>query len=276
MLFAQPQVDYLGHIISGEGVSTDPAKIHTMLKWPRQISIKELRGFLGLIGYYRRFIPLTSLLKKGNFAWTEVISKPLTSLLKKGNFAWTAEATTAFERLKNTMVKAPVLVLPDFSKPFTVEVDASGLGIGAILIQDHHPMAYLSQALNPKDQGLSTYEKELLALLLVVDKWRHYLQQNFFTVKTDHFSLKFLKDQRISTMLQHKGLTKLLGLNFDIQYRKGSKNSAADALSRKVSGHCNAITSIKPTWDQEVLESYQGDDEVNQLISDLTQNPRGS
>lgn len=105
-----------------------------------------------------------------------VISKPLTLLLKKGNFAWTKEATATFERLKEAMVKAPVLALPDFSKPFIVEVDASGSGIGAILIQKHHPIAYLSQALSPKNQGLSTYEKELLALILAVDKWRHYLQ----------------------------------------------------------------------------------------------------
>ncbi|XP_075112396.1 uncharacterized protein LOC142182219 [Nicotiana tabacum] len=148
------------------GLTNAPATFQALMhQWPTPTSIKALRGFLGLTGYYERFI-----LGYG------VISKPLTLLLKKGNFAWTKEATATFERLKEAMVKAPVLALPDFSKPFIVEVDASGSGIGAILIQKHHPIAYLSQALSPKNQGLSTYEKELLALILAVDKWRHYLQ----------------------------------------------------------------------------------------------------
>ncbi|OIT36196.1 putative mitochondrial protein, partial [Nicotiana attenuata] len=118
--FAQPKVGFLGHIISGHGVSTDEGKISAMLNWAQPKSIKELRGFLGLTGYYRRFIQ--------NFA---IISKPLSDLLKKGNFIWTIEATEAFEELKQAMVRAPVLALPNFSIPFVVEVDASGKGIGA-------------------------------------------------------------------------------------------------------------------------------------------------
>ncbi|OIT27354.1 putative mitochondrial protein, partial [Nicotiana attenuata] len=178
--FGQDKVEYLGHVISKHGVSTDESKIKAMLDWTQLKSVKELRGFLGLTGYYRRFIR--------NFA---TISKPLTSQLKKENFNWSMEATQAFEELKQAMVQAPVLALPNFAIPFIVEVDASGKGMG-------------------QHMGLSTYEKELIALLYAVDKWRHYLQPNHFIIKTDHFSLKFLKDQKLTTSLQHKGVTKLL------------------------------------------------------------------
>lgn len=203
--FAQKQIEYLGHIISTEGVDTDGAKVEAMLSWPVPKSVKELREFLGLTGYYRQFIK--------DFA---LISKPLSELLKKGGFQWTEKATQAFEELKQAMVKAPVVALPNFTIPFVVEVDASGRGIGAVLTQGGRPIAYLSQSLSTKYLGLSTYEKELAALLYVIDKWRHYLQPSHFIIKTNHFNLIFLKDQIITTSLQHKGVTKLLGLSYEI------------------------------------------------------------
>lgn len=118
------------------------------------------------------------------------------------------------------MVRAPVLALTNFSIPFIVEVDASDKGIGAVLMQNGRPIAFLSQALSSRHLRLSTYEKELIALSHTVEKWRYYLQPNHFIIKTNHFSLKFLKDQWITTSLQHKGVTKLLGLSYEIQYRK--------------------------------------------------------
>lgn len=162
--FAQSQVEYLGHIISGEGVSTELTKIEAMVTWPRPNNLKSLRGFLGLTGYYRRLIK--------NYA---VISNSLTELLKKGAFQRTDLATKAFEELKKAMVRAPLLGLPNFSQPFVIEVDANGIGIGAVLMQSKKPLAYLSQTLIPKHLGMSTYEKELVALLMAVEKWRHYL-----------------------------------------------------------------------------------------------------
>lgn len=220
--FAQASIEYLGHVISGKGVRTDRAKVAAMINWPPPKSIKELRGFLGLTGYYRRFIK--------NFA---LISQPLTHLLKKGAFEWNENSTKSFEELKTAMTQAPVLALPNFSEPFVVEVDASGLGVGAVLSQNGRPIAFLSQALSPRHLGLSTYEKELIALLMAVEKWRHYLQSNHFVIKTDHFSLKYLSEQRITTSLQQKGITKLLGLSYEIQYKKGVENLAADALSQE-------------------------------------------
>lgn len=131
------------------------------------------------------------------------------------------------------MCSAPVLAMPDFSLPFILETDASDKGLGAVLMQGKRPIAYLSKALGIKNQGLSTYEKEFMALLTAVQKWRHYLQGGPFIIKTDHMSLKHLLEQRLTHTLQHKGLCKLLGLDYIVQYKKGALNLAADALSRR-------------------------------------------
>lgn len=146
--FGQDKMEYLGHVISKHGMSIDESKIKAMLDWTQPKSVKELREFLGLRGYYRRFI--------GNFA---TISKPLTSLLKKGNFSWSMEATQAFEELKQAMVQGPVLALPNFAIPFIMEVDASGKGIEAVLMQNGRPIAFISQALSLRHTRFSTYEK---------------------------------------------------------------------------------------------------------------------
>ncbi|KAL2245979.1 UNVERIFIED_CONTAM: Retrovirus-related Pol polyprotein from transposon [Sesamum indicum] len=158
--FAQKEVEYLGHVISHHGVATDPLKIECMINWPVPTNVKALRGFLGLTGYYRRFIQGYG-----------IISKPLTSLLKKDSFEWNEDAEKAFNHLKELMVSALVLAMPDFSQPFIVETDASGKGIGVVLMQGGKPISYLSKALAPKNLGLSTYEKEFLALLLVVTSY---------------------------------------------------------------------------------------------------------
>jgi hypothetical protein len=117
---------------------------------------------------------------------------PLTRLLKKDAVGWDQEATVAFEALKKEMVNPPVLALPDLNKLFIVETDASGSGIGAVLMQEGHPIAFISKALGPRQQALSTYEREMLAILLAVHKWRQYLWGRPFKIKTDHVSLKYL------------------------------------------------------------------------------------
>lgn len=163
--FAKQELDYLGHTISIQGVATEPTKIQAIAKWPVPSTVKELRGFLGLTGYYRRFIKHYG-----------ILSKPLTALLKKGvQFQWTPQAHEAFQLLQNALTQAPVLAIPDFSKQFVLETDASDIGLGAVLMQDGHPISYLSKALSPRNQALSTYEKECMAILLAVDKWRPYL-----------------------------------------------------------------------------------------------------
>ena len=171
-----------------------------MLDWPIPKTVKSLRGFLGLTGYYRKFIR--------NYG---IIVAPLTDLLKKDAFEWNEKANLAFHNLKEVVSYPPVLALPDFSQPFLVECDASSYGIGAVLIQASRPIAFHSQALKGKSIHLSTYEKELLALAKAVKKWRPYLLGKPFVIKTDHQSLKHLLEQRIGTPMQQKLITKLLG-----------------------------------------------------------------
>jgi len=125
---------------------------------------------------------------------------------------------------------APALAVPDFSKQFVLETDASDLGIEAVLMQDQHPVAYLSKALGPRNQALSMYEKECMAILLVIEKWRSYLQHQPFVIRTDHRSLQHLTEQR--SKLQQKALIKLMDLQYTIQYKRGVTNATADALPR--------------------------------------------
>lgn len=137
-----------------------------MAAWPVARNLKQLRGFLGLTGYYRRFIQHYG-----------AISRPLTQLLKKNSkYQWTTVEQQPFQALKQALVNALVLALPDFSKTFTVETNASDLGMGAVLMQEGHPISYLSRSFCEKNKGFSTYEKECMTVLLVVDKWRSYLQ----------------------------------------------------------------------------------------------------
>ncbi len=195
--------------------------------------------------------------------------------MKKGNFQWSEEAQIAFEQLKKAMTTTPVLAMPDFGKVFSIEVDASGLGLGAVLTQEGRPLAYLSKAISPKNLGLSTYEKEFLAILLAVSKWKHYLSPKPFVIKIDHESLKYLLEQRITTAIQQKGMMKLMGLEYIINYKKGKENLAADALSRRgfEEGSAQAISAVVPTLAKEISESYKDDPKVQHIITTLLLQP---
>jgi len=172
--------------------------------------------------------------------------------------------------LKQAMMQAPVLSLPDFQKPFVLETDASDSGFGAVLMQEGHPIAYLSKPLSGRNQGLSTYEKECMAILLAVDKWRCYLQHNHFSIRTDHKSLLFLTEQKATTKLQHKAVLKLMDLSFTITYKKGITNAAADALSRCATTEplC-AISETTPVWMDRLVAGYQDDPQATQLLQQL-------
>jgi hypothetical protein len=236
-----------------------------VVQWKVPANAKELRGFLGLAGYYRKFVR--------HFG---IIARPLTQLLKKNTvFKWNSFTDKAFSVLKNALVTAPVLSIPDFNKVFVVETDASDLGIGAVLQQEGHPIAYLSKPLGPRTSGLSTYEKEYLAILLAVDHWRQYLQHEEFVIRTDQHSLVHLEEQRLSTPWQHKAFSKLLGLRYQIVYKKGRENAAADALSRKVHEQVLSVAAIsvcQPSWLSEVTAGYNRDEAARKLLMELATN----
>ena len=181
-----------------------------MLDWLVPERVKELRGFLELTRYYRSFVKDYG-----------AIAKPLTELLKKGSFEWSDRAQLAFDTLKQSMVTAPVLAMPNFNIPFVVEFDASNEGIGAVLTQEGHPIVYFSKALGLKHQVLSVYEKEMLAIFAAVKKWHSYLIGRRFMIKTDHYSLRFLLDQKATTPAQQASIVKMMGYDYEVSFRKG-------------------------------------------------------
>nr|GEV26755.1 peroxidase 64 [Tanacetum cinerariifolium] len=206
--FGVLEVNYLGHVISANGVAVENSKVQAVLSWPTPTSAKGVRGFLGLAGYYRKFIK--------DFG---SIAAPLHRLVGKAPFSWDSVAETSFQALKQALTTTPTLGLPNWSLPFTIECDASGVGIGAVLTQNGHPLAYYSAPLKGTMLMWSTYEKEMLALVKLVRKWRHYLLGRPFVVKTDHMSLKYLLEQRLTTPAQARWLPKLLGYDYRIDMK---------------------------------------------------------
>jgi hypothetical protein len=266
--FGVKEVDYLGHIVSHEGFKVDPNKIKAMMDWTIPKTLKNLRGFLGLTGYYHKFVR-----HYGR------ITSPLTTLTKKDAFSWTPEATKAFEQLKEVMCKALVLTTPEFTKTFIVECDASGNGIGVVLMQEGRPLAFESRPLKGKDLHKPIYEKEMMEILHALKKWRPYLIGRHFKVKTDHDSLKYFLEQRLSSEEQQKWVTKILGYDFEIIYKKGKQNVVADALSRKdedVEAFLCAISIIQPDWIIEARDEWKNDEKVWTLIQRLQQDSSAS
>jgi hypothetical protein len=200
-VFATTQVEYLGHVISEKGVATDPQKVSAVKDWPLPTTITQLRSFLGLTGYYRRFVK--------NYG---IICRPLHDLLKKNSFNSTEAQTSAFNTLKKCLITAPVMALPNFSLPFTLETDASGNGIGAILMQQGRPLAYFSKTLGVKSVTMSTYDKEALAILEALKLWRHYLVDSDLLIKTDQKSLKFITEQKSSGRYPTQTTAKTVGI----------------------------------------------------------------
>nr|GEW64266.1 putative mitochondrial protein [Tanacetum cinerariifolium] len=221
------------------------------------------KRFLGLTGYYRRFIQ----------GYANII-KPLTQLLKRNNFIWFDDSQTTFEQLKQAMVRAPVLKLPDFSKESTLETDALGVGLRAVLLQEGHPITFLNKTLSSKHKLMSTYKKEFLAIVYVLEKWRGYLLDRHFKIKTNYFSLKYLLDQRISTRTQLKWIPKLMGFNNEIQYKKGVENVISDALS-SLQSFSELFSLVSSSLTTKIYKKFQAtwetDEKLQKIIAKLQQ-----
>ncbi|WVZ52135.1 hypothetical protein U9M48_003223 [Paspalum notatum var. saurae] len=275
------EVRFLGHVVSKGGIAVDPSKVSTVTNWKVPEIPKEVRGFLGLAGYYRRFIE--------NFSR---IAKPMTSLLEKdAEFRWTNAQQAAFDELKKRLTTAPVLTLPDQQKKFIVYCDASRDGLGCVLMQEGKVIAYASRQLRKHELNYPTHDLELAAVVHALKIWRHYLYGQRCEIYTDHKSLKYIFTQNELNMRQRRWLELIKDYDMDIHYHPGKANVVADALSRKSYAnmalgfmmphelceeferlslgflHHTTATAFEaePTLEQEIREHQKNDEKLQEI-----------
>ena len=274
--FLRKEIAYLGHVITQDGVKPDPRKIEAVKKFPRPKTRRNIKQFLGLIGYYRRFIP--------QFA---KMAKPLTHLTKLGvKFSWGDLQQKAFETLRDIIISDPILQYPDFNKPFIITTDASDYALGVVLSQgtigQDLPVAYASRTLNDAETRYSTTEKELLAILFGVEHFRPYIYGRKFSLVTDHRPLVWLHNMKNPGSKLNRWRLRLSEYDYTVTYKPGKVNSNADALSRNpvVENEVEKIEDIRETetkiLDEEPklndLKEITGtDDESNLTSKDLEQ-----
>ncbi|KAL4082984.1 hypothetical protein QTP88_028314 [Uroleucon formosanum] len=263
--FLRHEVVYLGHLITDAGVKPDPTKISCVRDHPVPRNPIEIKRFLGLSGYYRRFIEKYS-----------QIAKPMTTLLKKGQpFEWTAECQTAFETLVQKLVTAPILQYPNFEEPFILTTDASQYAIGSIISQGEIgqdlPIAYASRTLNKAEQNYSTTEKELLSIVWSVKHFRPYLLGRKFRIYTDHQPLTWLFNVKDPGSRLMRWRLKLAEYQYEVIYKPGVTNTNADALSRmgRVMLNSTSITYIQMNFDT-YLELVKDKTVVNNKVIEET------
>ena len=234
------QVTFLGHIVSTDGVATDPSKTEAVSKWPIPQNRKEVQQFLGLANYYRRFVK--------DFA---LISKPLQRLTEKNApFEWTIGCQNAFDELRKRLVSSPVLAYPDYERRFILDTDASDVGIGAVLSQvsdcgSERVIAYASRSLTRPEQRYCVTRKELLAVVEFVHHFRQYLLGREFTLRTDHGSLVWIRNFKEPEGQLARWLERLQEYNFTVVHRQGLRHCNADALSRVPCRQCGRDEDIE-------------------------------
>lgn len=228
------QVTFLGHVVSAEGVQVDPAKVEAITEWPRPTTVTEVRSFLGLAGYYRRFVEGFSSL-----------AMSLARLTRKGTrFVWSMECERSFAELKQRLTSAPILTLPLGTGGFVIYSDASKKGLGCVLMQHGKVIAYASRQLKSHEENYPTHDLELAAVVFALKIWRHYLYGATCEVFSDHQSLKYIFSQKELNMRQMRWLELLKDYDVNIQYHPGKANVVTDALSRKSMG---SVATLYPT-----------------------------
>ncbi|GBG79447.1 hypothetical protein CBR_g29594 [Chara braunii] len=267
--FGVPSVIYLGHVISGDGLAPEAAKIAAIQDWPQPQTVRDVRSFLGLASYYRKFIR--------NFS---AVAAPLTNLTKKDTpFLWSLHCQMAFARLKQALTRAPVLKLPDPTLPFVLTTDASQYGIGAVLQQDDgnglRPVEFMSKKIKTQKLQDSTYEKELYALVSALKHWKHFLLGRHFKIFSDHSTLQWLKSQgelndKLARYIQFIDL-----FDFELKHKKGCYNKVANALSRRPDFF--ALISSTHSFGEEVRQTIARllpqDPTYGPVIRNLQANP---
>lgn len=262
--FCKLELKYLGHVVNEQGIQTDPEKVRAIAEFPKPTTVRALRAFLGLASWYRRFVE--------NFA---KITPPLTKLLRKGiKWEWKDSQDRAFQRLKDKLCHTPVLACPNFEYPFVLQVDASDEGLGAALTQQLKQgevvIAYGSRLLTEGERKFTVTEKECLALVWAVKKFRPYLEGYHFIALSDHQALKWLMKLQQPSGRLARWVLELQQHDFEIQYRKGSLNKVADALSR------NPTPAESPNYlcmNNEVSKDVSYQDWYLRTKNDVTMNP---
>ena len=273
----QTKVKYLGHIVSKEGVETDPDKVKAVRDWPRPSCVKDVRSFIGFCSYYRRFIP--------NFA---TVAKPLIRLTeKKVNFVWSDEHENAWLQLRELMADSPVLAYPDKDAQFILDTDASDFGIGAVLSQTidgvERVIAYGSRVLSRAERRYCITRRELLAVVHFCKLYKHYLIGKPFIVRTDHAALKWLKSFKQPEGQVARWLEELSVFDMeDIEHRPGRKHSNADGLSRGPCPQCKmdhygekirrGKAATTPIDHSNVITRSQAKTETKTTSEDLSSN----
>ena len=221
--FCMEKTVFIGYVVTTTTViEVDEEKVKAIKKWPTLKNITEVKSFDGLASFYRHFVKDFS-----------TLAAPLTEIIKKNvGFHWGADQDNAFATIKERLCSAPVLALPNFNKVFEIECDASGIGIGVVLMQDRRPIAFLSKKLSGVFLKYPTYDKELYALVRALETWQHYLWPREFVIHTDHESLK-LKGQGKLNQSHARWLEYIETFPYVIRYKQGKENIVADALFRR-------------------------------------------
>ncbi|XP_062528800.1 retrovirus-related Pol polyprotein from transposon 17.6 [Bombyx mori] len=269
--FARPEINYLGHVITPEGIKPDPSKVDAVLQMASPRNLKHLKSFLQTCSWFRKFIP--------NFSQ---VAQPLTKLTRKNeSWRWDSQQQEAFQCLKDRLTSAPILVQADYTKPFVLRTDASNYALGAVLLQgegiDEKPIEYASRLLIPAEKNYTTTEKEALAVVWATDKFRGYLDGHPVYVKSDHQPLKWLLTLKTPNGRLIRWAMKLQALDIHYEYTPGKANVVADTLSRPQCDDtildscdvCNVIVDLPRISSADLRTEQLDDPEVAKIITSL-------